>query len=157
MERPYFPVFIDLTDRTVLVAGGGRIALRRVRTLLQFGAQIRVVAPRLCQEILEMEKGKTIRAVQREYEKEDIAGAALVLAATDSREVNRQIFEDCHAEGIPVNVSDDRTLCDFYFPSVVMTDATVIGISSGGTDPGKTKEIRRQIERTLGQSGWYEL
>ena len=79
MERPYFPVFIDLTDRTVLVAGGGRIALRRVRTLLQFGAQIRVVAPRLCQEILEMEKGKTIRAVQREYEKEDIAGAALVL------------------------------------------------------------------------------
>ena len=53
-------------------------------------------------------------------------------------------------------MSDDRDLCDFYFPSVVMTDEAVIGISSGGEDPGRTKELRRRIEKTLGESGWYE-
>ena len=156
MERPYFPVFIDMEGRLVLVAGGGRIALRRVRTLLRFGAKIRVIAPRLCREFEDMEKGRMICIEQREYKPGDIKGAAFVLAATDSREVNRQIREECRTEGIPVNVSDDLDLCDFYFPSVVMTDEAVIGISSGGEDPGRTKELRRRIEKTLGESGWYE-
>ena len=156
MERPYFPVFIDMEGRLVLVAGGGRIALRRVRTLLRFGAKIRVIAPRLCREFEDMEKGRMICIEQREYKPGDIKGAAFVLAATDSREVKRQIREECRTEEIPVNVSDDRDLCDFYFPSVVMTDEAVIGISSGGEDPGRTKELRRRIEKTLGESGWYE-
>ena len=156
MERPYFPVFIDMQGRLVLVAGGGRIALRRVRTLLRFGAKIRVIAPRLCREFEDMEKGRMICIEQREYKPGDIKGAAFVLAATDSREVNRQIWGDCREKGIPVNVSDNRELCDFYFPSVVMTDEAVIGISSGGEDPGRTKELRRKIEETLGERGWYE-
>ena len=156
MERPYFPMFIDMTDKSVLVAGGGRIALRRVRTLLRFGAKIRVIAPRLCRELEDMEKDRMICIEQREYKPGDIKGAAFVLAATDSREVNRQIWGDCREKGIPVNVSDNRELCDFYFPSVVMTEDAVIGISSGGEDPGRTKELRRRIEKTLGESGWYE-
>lgn len=156
MERPYFPVFIDMEGRLVLVAGGGRIALRRVRTLLRFGAKIRVIAPRLCRELEDMEKDRMICIEQREYKPGDIKGAAFVLAATDSREVNRQIWGDCREKGIPVNVSDNRELCDFYFPSVVMTEDAVIGISSGGEDPGRTKELRRRIEKTLGESGWYE-
>lgn len=156
MERPYFPVFIDMEGRLVLVAGGGRIALRRVRTLLRFGAKIRVIAPRLCRELEDMEKDRMICIEQREYKPGDIKGAAFVLAATDSREVNRQIWGDCREKGIPVNVSDNRELCDFYFPSVVMTEDAVIGISSGGEDPGRTKELRRKIEETLGERGWYE-
>ena len=156
MDRPYFPVFIDLEGKAVLVAGGGRIALRRVRTLLRFGAKIRVVAPRLCREIEDMSKTGMLCTEQREYKPGDIREASLVLAATDSREVNRQIREECRAEGIPVNVSDDRELCDFYFPSVVMTDEAVIGISSGGENPGRTKELRRKIEETLGERGWYD-
>lgn len=156
MERPYFPVFIDMEGRLVLVAGGGRIALRRVRTLLRFGAKIRVIAPRLCRELEDMEKDRMICIEQREYKPGDIKGAAFVLAATDSREVNRQIWGDCREKGIPVNVSDNRELCDFYFPSVVMTEDAVIGISSGGEDPGRTKEMRRKIEETLGERGWYE-
>ena len=74
----------------------------------------------------------------------------------DAGRLIRQIREECRTEGIPVNVSDDRDLCDFYFPSVVMTDEAVIGSSSGGEDPGRTKELRRRIEKTLGESGWYE-
>ena len=136
MERPYFPMFVDLTGKNVLVAGGGRIALRRVTTLLRFGAAIRVVAPQLCVE-------------RRRYRKGDARGADLVLAATDSREVNRAVQAECRESGIPVNVADDRNLCDFYFPSVVMTDDVVIGINSGGTDPGKVKGTRKLIEKAL--------
>lgn len=156
MEKPYFPVFIDMADKTVLIVGAGKIALRRVRTLLRFGARIRVVAPDFCRELGEMEESGKICAERRIYLPGDIQGAALVIAATDSREVNRQIREDCRGKGIPVNVADDRALCDFYFPSVVMTDDAVIGISSGGEAPGRTKEIRGKIERALGASGWYE-
>ena len=135
MDRPYFPMFIDLTDKKVLVAGGGTIALRRVRTLLKFGADIRVIAPELCGELAQMEEEGKIMAEHREYRAGDICGAQIVLAATDDREVNRQIWEECRTAGIIVNVADDKSLCDFYFPAVVMTHEAVIGINSGGADP----------------------
>ena len=156
MERPYFPVFIDMEGRLVLVAGGGRIALRRVRTLLRFGAKIRVIAPRLCRELEDMEKDRMICIEQREYKPGDIKGAAFVLAATDSREVNRQIREECRTEGIPVNVSDARDLCDFYFSSVVLIDVADTGISSGGAALGRTNGLRPRTEKTVGNSGWTQ-
>ena len=71
----------------------------------------------------------------------------IVLAATDDRAVNRRIREDCQSAGIMVNVADDRSLCDFYFPSVVMTDDAVIGISGDGSDHAGVKEMRRRIEK----------
>ena len=151
MERPYFPMFIDMTDKSVLVAGGGRIALRRVRTMLRFGAQVRVAAPELCPELAEMERNGQICAVHRAYETGDLEGVSFVLAATDSREVNRQIWGDCREKGIPVNVSDNRELCDFYFPSVVMTEDVVVGINSGGTDPGMVRRTRQRLERILAE------
>lgn len=149
MERPYFPMFIDLKDKKILVAGGGSIALRRVRTLLRFGADVRIVAPRLCEGLTRLEEGGKITVELREYRTGDIDGAEIVLAATDNHEVNRRIWEECRAAGITVNTADDRTLCDFYFPSVVMTDDTVIGINCGGMDHAKVKETRKKIEKTL--------
>lgn len=150
MEKPYFPMFIDLTGKLVFVAGGGTVALRRVRTLLRFGAQIRVAAPGLCEGLLCLEEEGRISAEHRQYRSGDICGAFLVLAATDDREINRRIWEECRTAGIPVNVADNRALCDFYFPSVVMTDEAVIGISSGGKDPSVTKALRKDIEKACG-------
>lgn len=147
MDRPYFPMFIDIADKKILVAGGGTIALRRIRTLLKFGADIHVIAPELCEELTQLEEEGKIKAEHREYRTGDIRGAQIVLAATDDHEVNRKIWEECRASGITVNVADDKKLCDFYFPSVVMTDEAVIGINSGGADPSITKKIRRKIEK----------
>lgn len=149
MERPYFPMFIDLKDKKILVAGGGSIALRRVRTLLKFGADVSIVSPRLCEELTQLEEEGEITVELREYRTGDIDGAEIVLAATDNHEVNRRIWEECRAAGITVNTADDRKLCDFYFPSVVMTDDTVIGINCGGMDHAKVKETRKKIEKTL--------
>lgn len=151
MERPYFPMFIDLTDKKILVAGGGTIALRRIRTLLKFRADIRVIAPELCEELAQLEEGGKIAAERREYRTSDIDGVYIVLAATDDHEVNRRIWEECRAAGVTVNVADDRSLCDFYFPSIVMTEDTVIGINCGGEDHAKVKETRIKIEEMFGE------
>ena len=150
MERPYFPMFIDLTDKKILVAGGGKIALRRVRTLLKFGTDIHVIAPELCEELTQMEEEGKITAEHREYRAGDIDDSQIVLAATDDHEVNRQIWKECRAAGIIVNAADDKKLCDFYFPSVVMTDDTVIGINCGGMNHAKVKETRIKIEKAVG-------
>ena len=151
MERPYFPMFIDLTDKKILVAGGGTIALRRIRTLLKFRADIRVIAPELCEELAQLEEEGKIAAERREYRTSDIDGVQIVLAATDDHEVNRRIWEECRAAGVTVNVADDRSLCDFYFPSIVMTEDTVIGINCGGEDHAKVKETRIKIEEMFGE------
>ena len=149
MEKPYFPMFVDLNGKKVLTAGGGRIALRRVRTLLRFGARIHVTAPDLCEELAELEDQGRITADRREYRMGDAEGYDLVLAATNSRAVNRMIWEECRGRGVTVNVADDKSLCDFYFPSVVMTETVVIGISSGGEDPSRAKELRKKIRGFL--------
>ena len=142
-------MFIDLTGKNIMVAGGGTIALRRVTTLLKFGADIHVIAPELCEELVQMEEEGKITAEYRAYRTGDIDGAQIVLAATDDHEVNRRIWEECRAAGVIVNVADDKSLCDFYFPSVVMPDGTVIGINCGGTDDAKVKETRIKIEKAV--------
>ncbi len=152
MEKPYFPMFVDISGKKVLVVGGGRIALRRVKTLLMFGPEILVTAPRLEEELIELERRGRIRICQREYCPEDICGADIVLAATDDRELNRNIWKICREQEIPVNTADDKSLCDFYFPSVIMTEDVVIGINSGGTDPGKVKETRRRLTKYMNES-----
>ena len=144
-------MFIDLTDKKILVAGGGTIALRRIRTLLKFKADIRVIAPELCEELAQLEEEGKIAAERREYRTSDIDGVQIVLAATDDHEVNRRIWEECRAAGVTVNVADDRSLCDFYFPSIVMTEDTVIGINCGGEDHAKVKETRIKIEEMFGE------
>lgn len=147
MERPYFPMFIDLTDRKIFVAGGGRIARRRMEALVKFGADIHVTAPRVRPEIaLLAEEGK-IKTILREYRPSDLDGMEFAIAATDDREVNRAVYAECRKRGIPVNVADDKTLCDFYFPALVLTDDVVIGIGSGGESPGRVKEVRQRIEK----------
>lgn len=144
-------MFIDLTDKKILVAGGGTIALRRIRTLLKFRADIRVIAPELCEELVQLEEEGKIAAERREYCTSDIDGVYIVLAATDDHELNRRIWEECRTAGITVNVADDRSLCDFYFPSIVMTEDTVIGINCGGEDHAKVKETRIKIEEMFGE------
>ena len=147
MERPYFPMFIDLTDRKIFVAGGGRIARRRIEALVKFGADIHVAAPRVCPEIALLAGEGKIKTVLREYRSSDLDGMEFAIAATDDREVNRAVYAECRKRGIPVNVADDKTLCDFYFPAFVLADDVVIGIGSGGESPGRVKEVRQRIEK----------
>ncbi|HIZ82641.1 MAG TPA: bifunctional precorrin-2 dehydrogenase/sirohydrochlorin ferrochelatase [Candidatus Mediterraneibacter pullistercoris] len=149
MERPYFPMFVNLAEKKILVVGGGNVALRRIMTLLKFGADIHVIAPEICEELACLAEEGELSVELRKYQPGDIRGAQIVLAASDDRDTNHRIWEECRAAGITVNVADDRSLCDFYFPSVVMTDDAVIGINCGGMDHAKVKETRIKIEEML--------
>lgn len=157
MEKKYFPMFIDISDKKIIVVGGGAVAARRVETLCHFAEDIIVIALKFTESLLRLAAAGKIRCLQKPYEEGDGSCADIVLAATDKKELNRHIWEECRKaelnEGrrILVNVADDKELCDFYFPAVVRENDIVIGINSGGSNPGKVKEVRRKIEKELGK------
>ena len=118
-QYPRFPLFIDLTGQKVVLVGGGTIALRRARTLLQFGAQVVVIAPTLHPDM------PPVTHIPRPYQPGDLAGATLAVAATDCRETNRQVGQEAHTRSIPVSVADDPSACTFFFPAVCLGDGVV--------------------------------
>lgn len=139
----WFPMFVNINDRNVAVVGAGKIASRRIKTLLQFSCNLRIVAKEISEEIRQMvqeyniisEKdglNRSIELLEKEFEIEDIIGANIVLAATNNREINQRIGQQCKERGVLVNVADAKDECDFYFPGVVMQGDLVIGITAQG-------------------------
>lgn len=131
---PYFPLFISLNNKKIVVAGGGNIAARRVRTLSGFSDSITVIAPDICEELKQQDMEGTITVINRPFEKEDIRDAFLVIAATDTPEVNDRIATLCRQSGIWVNHAGDKRQCDFYFPGVVTDKEIVIGVTASGSN-----------------------
>lgn len=162
MEKKYFPVFMDLSEKKIVVIGGGTIASRRVNTLLSFTESVTVAAPMLSPALQALFQQGRIIWLESEYEKKQIQNADIVIAATNRQEINRQIRRDCRlieaqtGRRILVNVIDEKALCDFYFPSIVQTQEVVIGINSGGTSPGTSKRIRQKIEAFLKSISLYD-
>ena len=150
----YFPIFVDLTDREILVVGGGMVASRRIRVLTGFCEHITVVAteisPEIARSISSEPGGCKLTVFQRPFEPSDLDGRQIVLAATDDAGLNRRIAEMCRAKGIPVNDCSDQRFCDFQFPSVVRDEDVVIGINASGKNHRLVKETRKRIERCLG-------
>ena len=150
-NRPYFPLFIDLSQKRVLVVGAGRIARRRIETLSQFTPHITVVARDVHPDIADWETAKGLRIRRKCYETEDLKGADIVLAATDDAAVNERIWRDCRRLGIPVNVSGDKTKCDFFFPGVARRGSLVAGITASGADHAAAKRLTRAVRELLAQ------
>lgn len=149
MGRSYFPLFVDLSEKKIIVAGGGHVAARRVRALLSFTDHITVIAPNICGGLLKLEQDQRIRCLKREFRLADTYEADLVLAATNDLLLNHEIGIHCRKEQILVNVADCKELCDFYFPGIIMDDEITIGITANGKDHSKVKEIRKKIEKAL--------
>ena len=152
-DRPYFPMFVDLSETAVLVVGAGKIAARRVRTLLDFAGGVTVVAPRVSGELEELAARGAVTLRRRPYQEGDLEGAGLVLAASDDPELNARIAAACRARGVPVNVSSDRTLCDFYFPGVARSGSVVVGVTAGGTDHKAARRVTEDVRRMLAEEG----
>lgn len=138
-------MFVDLSGQRILVVGGGQVALRKTRVLSRFCDHLTVVAPELCPEFAALEAAGRLICKKRAYTESDLEGVQIVIAATDDEELNRRIAAQCKALGILRNIASDRSLCDFYFPSVIEKDGVVIGIGSGG-DPARTKRVREKLE-----------
>lgn len=147
--KKYFPLFVDLEGKLIVVVGGGKIATRRVKTLLKFTRQIHVVAPEVSAELEELGKAGYITLFGRECRREDFSGAYMVLAATSNKKVDDDIYRICKEEGIYVNIASDREKCDFHFPGIVTYEEMTIGVNASGVDHGKARRVRESIQKCL--------
>lgn len=145
----YFPVFMNLAEKPVLVVGGGKVAARKTRALLKAGALVSVIARDLGDELESRLENGEIKWASRAFEEREIAAYWLVFAATSDRDLNRAVFEAGEARGVPVNVVDDRELCRFISPAVVDRHPVQIAVSTGGESPTLARAIRNWIEALL--------
>lgn len=148
-KKLYFPMFVDLSDRKVVVVGAGTIAKRRIRTLLDFTDQLVVIAPEVNKELKDLEEQGKITILRKNYEREDIFDAAMVIAATNDKKTNQEIYLACKCLGILVNVCNDKTRCDFYFPGIASNEHVVVGVSSSGREHKKSRGITEKIQELL--------
>ena len=148
-KKLYFPMFVDLTDKKVVVVGAGTIAKRRIRTMADFTNHLVVIAPEVNPELKELEEAGKLTILKKTYQQEDICDASMVIAATSDNKVNQEIYAACKCLGIPVNVYKDKTKCDFFFPGVAIYEHTVVGVSSSGREQRKSRGIAEKIQNFL--------
>lgn len=148
-EKKFFPLFVDLTEKKVVVIGAGKIAARRIKTLLSFAGTLTVVAPKAEEEIIALAQQKKLEYREREFRKEDIFDADLVITAANDEKVNEEVYHVCKVLGIPVNVASSQQKCDFHFPGIIEYDGVILGFNGGGKNHGKVKEVRRKTEQAL--------
>jgi uroporphyrin-III C-methyltransferase / precorrin-2 dehydrogenase / sirohydrochlorin ferrochelatase len=141
-----FPVFLDLSDKQVLIVGGGVVAKRKIDALLSSGARIVVVAPELDASLQTLRSSGRIAHIQARYSADHLDGAWMVIAATCDRTVNAQVFQNASARRLFVNVVDDAPHSNFQSPARVERGPLQIAISSGGVAPMLARHVREQLE-----------
>ncbi len=151
----YYPVFWDIADKKCVVVGGGEVAARKVKRLLDCGACVSVVSPELNSELVSLKKDQRISHIPSEYDSNRIDGASLIIGATDDEKTNAAISQDARAKGIPVNIVDDPQKCDFILPSIVERGDLVIAIGTGGNSPALASHLRQDLEARYGVE--YEI
>ena len=149
MAQAYYPVFFDLSGRSVLVIGGGRLALEKVSGLLAAEACVTVVAPTLIEELSELSASGRIEHLAREYRLGDMQGRALVMAAADDPSDNPAWHADARSVGVPLNAADDPSNCDFILPAVVRQPPLTLAVSTGGGSPAMARRVREELSDYL--------
>ena len=149
----YLPIFLRVQDRLAVVIGGGAVAARKAELLLKCGARVRLVAPELADAtaaLLQLYAASEQMSHHcASFAAHHLEGAALVIAATDSDEVNGQVSRLARARGVPVNVADDADTSDFILPAIVDRSPLIVAVSSAGTTPVLARRVREQIESLL--------
>ena len=146
----YYPIYLDLENKQVLVVGGGKIAQRKVETLLEYGAVVTIVSPALTPELQEMVNRNSCVWFKKEYSTEDINNAELIYSCTDQEEVNAQISADAQAAMRLINVVDDPVKCSFIVPSILKRGDLSIAVSTAGSSPIVARQIRAELENLYG-------
>lgn len=152
------PIFLKLADRRCLLVGAGNVALDKIGSLLKTGLNLRVVAPDALPVIRQMSMDGKLDWVERSFELSDLDGIFVVIAATDSPEVNSAVYQGAVERNILCNSVDDIPNCDFFFGSVVSRGDLQVAISTGGESPALSQRLRREIDEQLpGDLGpWLE-
>ncbi len=147
---PSYPVNLNIENQLCIVFGGGSVAARKVDSLLQCGAAVRVISPHVDPKIQLYAEGGKIEWLQRGYETGDIDDAFLVLAATDNNDVQQRIAREARDSKVLINVADDPMACSFQVPASVRRGEFLLTISTGGASPALSAKIRQEIEKEYG-------
>ena len=145
----YLPAFHNVKGKLCLVVGGGEVGARKAGVLLDAGARVRVIAPEIEPELA---GHPGVEPIVARFEPQHLDGALLVIAATNDREVNRQVSALAQARNLPVNVVDDPELCSFIMPAILDRSPLMIAFSSGGGSPVLTRMMRGKLETVIPQN-----
>jgi len=147
----YLPVFLDLRERTVVVAGGGEIAERKIELLRAAGAHVRVIAPVLSAQLASLRERGHISHLAEEFAPRHLEGASLVLAATDNPRINASVHAAATARGLFVNVVDDARHCTFVMPAIIDRSPLLVAVGTAGNAPVLARHVRALLETVLPQ------
>ena len=152
----YYPVYLNLRGRRCVIVGGGTVAEGKISRLLDSGADICVVSPDATPGIRQFVADGAVRWEQRKYERGDLEGAFIAIAATNLREVNRRIFEEAEERGVMLNAVDDPPNCSFIAPSIVQRGPVTVAISTGGVSPALARKLRESLQASE-DLAWADL
>jgi precorrin-2 dehydrogenase/sirohydrochlorin ferrochelatase len=146
----FYPVYLNLNGKRVVVIGGGEVAERKIDSLLDAGANVLVISPEVTARIAALARGNRIELNKRTYVRGDCTGAALVFAATGDPDVSRAVHEEATTLGIFINTADEPAYCTFIMPAVVRRGDIGIAISTNGKSPALAARLRRKISDIVG-------
>lgn len=147
----FFPAFLDMKGKNVLIVGGGKIGGRRCRILSDFSCDVTVLSPYVTEEIAELERKGKARVIREKFDLKYIDKADMVLATTDDTQLNRYIFKECIKRNIHVNAASEKEYCTFYFPGIAAAGEVVVGVGAQGKNHRLAKKITCEIEKFLGE------
>ena len=152
-----FPLMVEIEGKNVIVIGGGKVALHKIKVLLPFGVDIRVISEGFCEDLMTFarENADRITLIRKSFEETDILHAddstevCFVVAATDDEKLQSSVSALCREKRIPVNVVDVKGKSTFYFPAITKNDDLVVAVSTGGNSPAAAGYIKERIADTL--------
>ncbi len=144
-----YPIFLNLSGKRCLVIGGGKVAERKVETLLEYDAQVIVVSPESSVRIRELTQRNLISWQQRVFTPIDLDDVFMVFIATGDSETNRSVAGLCREKGILVNAVDDPDNCDFYVPAILRRKSLCVAVSTEGNSPLLAAKIRNELKNAI--------
>jgi siroheme synthase-like protein len=145
----YYPVFLDIAGKPVVVIGGGEVGLRKVEGLLDAGAQVTVVSPALHPDLETLVAQGRVRHIDRAYAPGDLKGYVLAFVGTDDRAVNASVAREGKERAVWVNAVDDPANCDFIMPGVVRRGDLIVAVCTSGGSPAMARKMREELESFL--------
>ena len=141
-----YPAYLNLKNRKCLVVGGGTVAERKGRTLIDYGANVTVISPGVTSGLEKLVKMGQVVFIKRDYQQGDLDGFFIVVAATSDPDVNREIFKEAEESGVLINSVDDPDNCNFFVPSSIRRGDFQVSISTSGKAPYFAKKLRKFLE-----------
>ena len=146
----YYPVFLNIKDKGCVVCGGGEVARRKVKILLEHEARITVISPALDEELADLAKTGVIQVLHRGYQEGDLENAFMAIAATDDQDTNLKIAGEARRKRCLINTVDDADNSDFIVPSLLRRGDITIAISTSGRSPALARKLRTRLEEEIG-------